>query len=126
MIVAPINTNAQVSFGYHSPLKTLFLKGKLPTVKKGFYGDTLTKNTVSLEHLEPHCFGGKTDLTNLVLASKKNNQARGNDDIANYLDEKNVTEYLQQFIGIKLPNFDGDKYIQGIIKKLGELLCLKK
>lgn len=126
MIVAPINPNAQVNFGYHSPLKTLFLKGKLPTVKKGFYGDTLTKKTVSLEHLEPHCFGGKTDLTNLVLASKRNNQARGNDDIANYLDEKNVTEYLQQFIEIKLPNFDGDKYIQGIIKKLGELLCLKK
>lgn len=126
MIVTPINPNNQINFGYHSPLKTLFLKGKLPSVKKGFYGDILTPKNVSLEHLEPHCFGGKTNLTNLVLASKRNNQARGNDDIANYLDEKNVTEYLQQFINVNVDGFNGNKYIQGIIKKLGELLCLKK
>ena len=43
-----------VSFGYSSPLKTLFKKGKLPSVTKGFYGGTLTKDTVSLEHLKPH------------------------------------------------------------------------
>lgn len=126
MIIAPINPTSQISFGYHSPLKTLYLKGKLPTVTKGFYGDKLTPKTVSLEHLQPHSQGGKTELNNLVLASKRKNQARGNDDIANYLDKKCITEYLQQFVGIKLPNFDGDKYIQDIIKKIGELLCLNK
>jgi len=51
--------SSNVSFGYNSPLKTLFKKGKLPTVTKGFYGGTLTNKTVSLEHLIPHSQGGK-------------------------------------------------------------------
>lgn len=125
-MITPINPNFQISFGYHSPLKTLYLKGKLPTVKKGFYGDVLTPKTVSLEHLQPHSKGGKTELNNLVLASKRKNRARGNDDIADYLDEKCIIEYLLQFIRIKLPNFDGNEYIQGIIKKIGDLLCSQK
>lgn len=124
MIIPPIDTKSQISFGYHSPLKTLYLKGKLPTVKKGFYGDVLTPKTVSLEHLQPHSQGGKTELSNLVLASKQKNQARGNEDLSKYVNKKCVIDYLIQFVGIKLPNFDGDKYIQGIIQKLGDLLCL--
>ena len=59
------------SFGYSSPLKTIWKKGGLPTVKKGFYGDTLTKKNVSLEHLKARSKGGKTSLENLVLASKE-------------------------------------------------------
>jgi len=71
MKVSPIYSN--VSFGYSSPLKTLYKKGKLP-VKYDFYGSKLTNKNVTLEHLKPHSQGGKTNLKNLVLATKENNQ----------------------------------------------------
>jgi hypothetical protein len=115
--VPPYNPN----FQYSSPLKTLWRKGKLP-VKYGFYGDILTQKNVSLEHLKAHSKGGKTNLANLVLASKEKNNARGNDAIDSYLDIKNVIRYLAQFRDIKLKDFDGNKYIAGIVATLGGLL----
>lgn len=111
-----------MAFGYSSPLKTLWRKGKLPTVKYGFYGDVLTQSNVSLEHLLPHSKGGKTKLDNLVLASKQNNQARGNASIKDYLTVENVTRYLAQFEDIKLKDFDGQGYITGVINTLKGLL----
>lgn len=74
MRIQPIQ---QPTFQYNSPLKTLYRKGELPVIY-GFYGDRLTQKNVSLEHLKPHSKGGKTVLSNLVLASKQKNQARGN------------------------------------------------
>jgi len=109
------------SFGYSSPLKTIWKKGGLPTVKKGFYGDTLTKKNVSLEHLKARSKGGKTSLENLVLASKEKNNLRGNADIKNFVDRESVLNYLIQFMGIKTKNFNGDNYISAIIKTLSEL-----
>ena len=67
-----------ITFGYSHKLKTLYKQGKLPTVKYGFYGGELTKDIVSLEHLQPHSKGGKTVLNNLVLATIENNNRRGN------------------------------------------------
>ena len=72
------------SFGYHNILKTEWLKGKLPTVKRGFYGDILTKETVSLEHLDCVCNGGETVTSNLVLASKKQNNLYNRKDLHRY------------------------------------------
>ena len=121
MRIQPIQQSP--TFQYNSPLKTLYRKGELP-VRYGFYGDKLTQKNVSLEHLKPFSKGGKSNLDNFVLASKRNNMARGNDDIRHYANKENIITYLAQFIGIKLPNFDGDKYIQGVIntlKKLGAL-----
>ena len=115
--VPPYNPN----FQYSSPLKTLWRKGKLP-VKYGFYGDVLTQKNVSLEHLQAHSKGGKTNLANLVLASKVKNNARGNDAIDGYLDVKNVMRYLAQFKDIKIKDFDGNKYIAGIVATLGGLI----
>ena len=109
------------NFQYSSPLKTLWRKGKLP-VKYGFYGDILTQKNVSLEHLKAHSKGGKTNLANLVLASKAKNNARGNDAINDYLQVENVIRYLAQFKDVKLKNFDGNKYIAGIIATLGGLI----
>lgn len=114
-----------INFQYSSPLKTLWRKGKLP-VKYGFYGDILTQKNVSLEHLKPHSKGGKTNLANLVLASKTKNQARGNDAIDGYLDVKTVIRYLAQFKDIKLKDFDGNKYIAGILATLGGLINVQK
>lgn len=114
----PYNPN----FEYNSPLKTLWRKGQLKTVKYGFYGDKLTQKNVSLEHLKAHSKGGKTNLANLVLASKEKNNARGNDAIDDYLDIKNMIRYLKQFKDIKLKDFDGNKYIASILATLGGLI----
>lgn len=119
MIIKPIKP--QPTFGYSNILKTEWLKGNLKIVKKGFYGDELTKQTVSLEHLKPASQGGKTILPNLVLASKKMNQARGCDDLKKYVTKNDVVEYLRQFIGIKTKRFDGDEYISKIIETLKTL-----
>lgn len=120
MRVSSVQSN--VAFGYSHPLKTLFLKGKFPTVKYGLYGDLLTKDNVSLEHLLPRSKGGKSVLENYALASKRNNQLRGNDDISKYLTKENLEQYINQWVGIKLKNFDGNKYIAGFLKTINELL----
>ena len=123
MIVQPIQQNSN-SFGYSHPLKTLYIKGKLP-VKYGFYGDRLTQKNVSLEHLKPFSKGGKTELNNLVLASKQKNQDRGNADIRNFVNKETIIKYLSQFIDVKINDFDGNKYINGIIKTLINLGVFK-
>lgn len=110
-----------ITFGYNSPLKTLWRKGKMPSVTKGFYGDTLTQGNLSLEHLKPHSKGGKTCLRNLVLASKEKNQARSNFPIKEFFDKEKAIEYLNQFVNIKLKDFNGNSYIKGIVKTLRDL-----
>lgn len=115
-----IKSISNFSFGYSSPLKTLFKKGKLP-VRYGFYGDRLTTKNVSLEHLKPHSKGGKTTLDNLVLASKEKNHLRGDRDLKDFIDIQCVMTYLCQFMGVKRRGFDGDQYIAGILKTIEEL-----
>lgn len=109
------------SFGYSNKLKTLYKKGKLP-IKYGFYGDVLTPKNVSLEHLLPHSKGGKTVMSNLVLASKEKNGARGNGDLKDFIDPEAFKQYVEQFIGLKTKDFDGNKYIQSILKTINELI----
>lgn len=120
MIIQPIQPNSP-AFGYNHPLKTLYLKGKLP-IKYGFYGGRLNAKNVSLEHLKPHSQGGKTELDNLVLSTKNNNQNRGSEPLKDYITIKNVTRYLQQFIGLKIGNFNGNEYIQKILQTLEGLI----
>ncbi len=110
-----------ITFGYSNVLKTQYLKGNLKTVKYGFYGDKLSKKTVTLEHLKPKSKGGKSELENFVLASKYRNQLRGNNDIRGYIDKENVLKYLLQFVGVKAENFNGDNYIMMILKTLKKL-----
>ena len=43
----------------------------MPSVKYGLYGGELNIDNVSLEHLKPHSWGGKTEWGNLALAEKK-------------------------------------------------------
>lgn len=111
-----INSIQSPNFGYHHPLKTQWLKGNLPTVTKGLYGEVLTPKTVSIEHLTPVSKGGKTELGNIALADKKRNHDRGNEPIEKFVTFKMLRDYWRQFKGVKLPNFDGDDYI----KKLKE------
>ena len=70
-----IEVGSPVSFGYSNILKTEWRKGHLPSVKYGFYGEKLTQKNLSLEHLQAHSKGGKTVLSNLVLAAKEAKEA---------------------------------------------------
>lgn len=110
-----------VSFGYSNKLKTLYKKGLLPTVRKGFYGGDLSKEVTTLEHLIPHSKGGATVLSNLVLATADNNLRRGNKHLSLFFKPEAAKEYLDQFIGVKVKNFNGDNYIKLVEKTLSKM-----
>lgn len=109
-------------FGYSNPLKTMFKKGQLPSVKYGFYGEKLTTKNVTLEHLLPCSQGGKTELKNLVLATANKNQERGISPLSSMLNWEYAGRYLEQFRDVKLKNFDGNKYIDMILNTIRELI----
>ena len=108
--------------GYKSQLKTLWKRGKLKSVTHGLYGDILTKENVSLEHLKPHSKGGKTITSNLALASQDKNNARGCNPLKDFLSKERAESYLVQFKDIKIKDFDGNEYIESIRKTLEGLL----
>ena len=67
----------KISFnGYRSPIKTMWRQGVL-RVPRGIYGEILTTDNISLEHLIPISCGGETTLGNIALASQKMNSLRG-------------------------------------------------
>ena len=108
----------QISFdGYKSPLKTLWRKGKLKGVTRGLYGDILTKENLSLDHLLPISKGGKTVMSNLALASKAQNEARGNKDLKEVLSQKQAIAYIKQFAG----NREMHPYINDFLRTLEKL-----
>ena len=117
-----VDAISTTSFQYHHPLKTQWLKGNMPTVKYGLYGERLTPKTVSLEHLTPVSQGGKTTLGNLALADKKKNNDRGTEFIGKFLTIEMVKNYCRQFKDINLPDFNGNEYIRLMKKYFGGLL----
>ena len=116
-----------ITFGYRHPIKTMWLKGRLPWLQYGFYGEKLTKRNISIEHLKPvaafteECGGDKakaqklsTTWDNVVLASNRNNNLRGCDPLSSVIDYEAMGKYLQQFKGKYIPGFGpGEKYIKG-------------
>ena len=113
MIISPVEPN-EPTFGYYSELKTLWRQGKLLSVRFGFYGDKLTQENLSLEHLRPKSKGGKTVLSNLVLASKRNNGHRSSKPLKDFINAETVAKYLNQFIDVQVEGFNGNKYIDAI------------
>ena len=108
-----------VSFkSYNSILKTAWKEGKLPTVTKGIYGNVLTADNISLEHIIPHSLGGATRLDNLMLAEKTANARRGIKPLMQVITYEQLMDYLKQFIGIKIKRFNGDEYIREILKTI--------
>ena len=123
MNIQPIS-NTQINFiGRPKPdIKDLWIRGKLPQIKTGFYGDTLTIDNISREHLKPASKGGRTIFENIVLASKAKNNKRGNDDIVKYADVEIANNYLNQFADVKIAEINGPNYIAAIkatLRKLG-------
>lgn len=112
-----------VSFtGYNSKLKTLYKAHKLPQVKYGFYGDKLTSDNVSVEHLKPVAKGGLTEFNNIVLATKNKNNARSDKPLAEHIDLKAMARYLEQFKNIVVEGFNGNNYIAQILQTVGKVL----
>ena len=97
-----------ISFGYSNILKTLYKTDKLP-IKKGIYGGILTKNNVTLEHIRPHSKKGATALHNLVLATRENNEKRGNAPLSEFYNKEKAREYFEQFVDLVIPYKDGGK-----------------
>lgn len=109
--------------GYHAPVKTLFLRGKFgDKVTKGFYGETITKRNVCLDHLDAHSKGGRSNWGNLVLASKVKNHTKGSRPLHEFIDIDAAKAYLAQFVGIHIPGkFDGNAYIRMVKKQLTDM-----
>lgn len=120
MLVERIQGN-ELSFGYSHPFKKLYLSKKLE-INKGFYGGKITKKNFSFEHLKCHCFGGKTALDNLVVATKENNNARGNKPLKDFINFKYMEEYLAQFQDVVVDWFNGNKYIKSIRETVRNIL----
>ena len=110
------------AFGYSNILKTLYKKGKLSSVKYGFYGDEINKKNVTLEHLLPKSQGGKTELKNLVLTSANKNQERGVRPLSEMLNWEYAGRYFEQFRNIKIKDFDGNKYIEMVMDTIKGLI----
>lgn len=106
---------------FNSHLKNLYKSGKIH-IKYGLYGEELTKRNVTDEHLRPRSKGGKNNPENIALATKEANWRRGNQPIGNFLTYEMLRNYCKQFIGIRLPNFNGDEYIKGIRKTIRGLI----
>lgn len=105
-----------VSFGYSSPLKDYWRKGKLPTVTKDVYGDPLVEETI--EHLIPKSCGGPSKLYNFGLANKATNNLRGNKPLLEYTTKENLIAWFMQFKHVNLPKLRGRDYIRDSVKFL--------
>lgn len=102
-------------------LKRLYKKGKLP-IKHGLYGGELTIDNVSNEHIKPKSFGGTLDIDNIALATKENNNKRGNADISKYLTPEALQQYITEILAVKTKEFDKFAYVKGLLKTINELL----
>lgn len=113
----------QITFTYSHQLKTLFKKGKIkPPVD--IYNDKLTVKNGTLEHLLCVCHGGKTEIDNLVIATARMNNARGNKPLADFISAEGLAKYCEYFLNLKLPEFDGVKYVKGILDTINHVLDL--
>ena len=110
----------KVSFnGYRSVLKTMWRKGELPKVKRGLYGESLTQDTISIEHLIPVSKGGRLILANEALADRYLNSLRGTRNLREFLTKKQGIDYINQFVGDK--RLIIQRYIEGFCQTLRKL-----
>lgn len=106
---------------FNSHLKKLYKRGKIK-LDVGLYGEKLTKENVSDEHLKPKSWGGTNEESNIALTSIEANCRRGNAPIELFLTYGMLRNYLKQFIDVKVADFDGNKYIEGVRKTIKELI----
>lgn len=108
---------ANPSFQYKSVLKRDFRRGLIP-LKRGGYGDELIKGKETVEHIIPKSKGGKSNIFNYMLVSRKQNQKRGNRPFKDYVKLEPLLEYFSIMLDVKTENIDGVEYVKGIIKTM--------
>ena len=110
--------NSQPTFTYSNKIKTLFKKGLLPSVQVDAAGNKLTKKNATLDHIIPKSKGGKSCTGNYMLAAKKFNWDRGADPLFEWVTPEGLIKYLNQFIGVRVKNFNGNDYVLDVLKTL--------
>lgn len=114
-------TKPQVTFTYSNILKTLYKRGKLPSVKYDISGRRLTKKNATLDHIKPKSQGGKSVLSNYMLATNEFNSLRGAKPITDFLTVEGLSRYINQFIGVVVDGFNGNEYVKMILKTIDEV-----
>ena len=113
---------------FTSQVKMLFKKGKLRGVRYGIYGDELNLKNVTDEHVIPKSWGGVNTDDNIALASRINNNKRGNRPLSEFITAETLKQYIDQFMDINLPewNFKGKVYIQNLLNSINKALDMEK
>ena len=105
--------------GYNFKLKTLYKKGKLPKDLIDIGGNKLNSKNLSGDHAIPRSMGGKTDDSNMMLATKQFNSLRGNKPLIEVVTKENIIKWVNQFINLEpIDGFDFQKYVASILKIL--------
>lgn len=107
--------------GYDCELKRLYKRGLLK-IKYSFYGGKLNPRKTSIEHIVPRSKGGRSWQSNYVLCNSEQNNRRGNSPLLHYINWEAVGIYLKQFEGVRVKNFDGDKYIKDVVAAIDEAI----
>lgn len=114
-------TDKVVFTGYNFKLKKMYRQGKLPKDLIDIGGNRLTQKNLSGDHAIPKSKGGKTTDDNMMLATKQFNSLRGNRPLREVTNMDNLIKWIDQYLELKpIDGFDFKKYIQGILKIIGE------
>lgn len=105
---------------FNSKIKKLFKQGKLK-LDYGLYGERLTKDNVSDEHIICKCFGGQTVETNIALASKEMNNRRGCKPIQDFVTIEMVNKYIERVMQNNLKEYDIEAYCKGILNTFSKI-----
>jgi 5-methylcytosine-specific restriction endonuclease McrA len=100
----------------------------LNEIDTDFYtGRKIERNSRSTEHLLPKSKGGKSNITNYVMADKKINNTRGNMPLDQFLSQHpdfitHVKEYLEKYKYFKIDNINHGEQIQKTLKSLNIII----
>lgn len=115
-----MNVHAISNLTFDSRIKKLFKSGKLK-LDYGLYGEPLTKENVSDEHIICRCYGGKTIESNIALASKEMNNRRGCQPIEKFVTIEMVNAYIERIRKNNIKGYDIEAYCNGIIKTFSKI-----
>lgn len=115
-----MNVQAISNLTFDSRIKKLFKSGKLK-LDYGLYGEPLTKENVSDEHIICRCYGGKTIESNIALASKEMNNRRGCQPIEKFVTIEMVNAYIERIRQNNIKGYDIEAYCNGIIKTFSKI-----
>ena len=107
---------------YKNTLKKEWLKGNMPSVKHDIGGNRLTAENITNGHMLAKSKGGVTTAFNITLETRDYNMMKGNKPFSWFFDVKNFMQYCDEMAKVDLPNFNGIKYVRGIIENAFTLL----